>query len=144
MLTISAVVCLIAATKALVRLRSRFERDPRGVAAACRAELAGFLLDQGISSAGSATLRELGEIAHRHLGVDARAFVTAASAARFGRIEQADAAASDTRRELRALLDSSRRFLTRRERVRGFFSVRSLTHGRDAVALTSAVAAGSA
>jgi transglutaminase-like putative cysteine protease len=143
-LTVAAVVGLIAATKALVRLRSRFERDPRRVAAACREELAGFLLDQGINPAGSATLHELGEIARRRLGVDPQAFVAAASAARFGRIEHSAAAAHDTRRELRALLVSCRRFLTRPERLRGFISVRSLTRTRAAVDLSTPVGSGSA
>jgi hypothetical protein len=131
-ITVAAVLTWIAATKALVRLRGRLERDPRRVSAACRKELAHFLLDQGIAFAGNATLRELGEIAHRRLEVDPRAFVAAATAARFGRIEDAPAAARDTRRELAHLLRSCRQFLTRRERLRGLVSVRSLTHAGSA------------
>lgn len=120
----------IAATKAFVRVRGRLERDPRRVAAACRTELAGFMLDQGIDSAGSATLRELGEIAHRRLDVDSHAFVAAAAAARFGPLELAPAAARDARRELGTLLGACRRLLTRRERLRGLLSLRSLDHAR--------------
>lgn len=127
-LAVAAAALWIVATKSLVRLRGRLERDPRRVAAACRRELAGFLLDQGIHTADNATLGELGEIARRRLGVDPQAFVAAASAARFGRTEQADAAALDTRRELRRLLGSCRNFLTKRQRLRGLMSLRSLAH----------------
>jgi hypothetical protein len=127
-LAVVVAVGWIVATKLLVRLHGRLERDPRRVAAVCRKELAGFLLDQGIHSADNATLRELGEIARRRLGVDPHAFVTAASAARFGRAEHADAAARDTRRELGRLLASCRNYLSRRDRLRGLLSLRSLAH----------------
>ena len=144
LLVVAAAVAGIAVTKAGIRLRGKLERDPRCVAAACRKELAAFLLDQGITSAGSATLRELGELVHRRLGVDPHAFVTTATAARFGRIEDAPTAARDTRRELGKLLESCRHVLSLRERLRGLVSLRSLARAHFAVDLTLPATSGSA
>jgi transglutaminase-like putative cysteine protease len=123
----------VAATKIGLRLVRRAERDPRRVATACREELAAFLLDQRIEPARSATVRELGDTARRHFGVDADPFVAAATAARFGRAEEAEEAALAARRELRALLDVCRRALSRRERLLGLLSLRSLLRARPAV-----------
>jgi transglutaminase-like putative cysteine protease len=144
LLAVAAAVAWIVGTKVLVRLRGRLERDPRRVAAACRKELTGFLLDQGIHSADNATFQELGEIARRRLGVDPRAFVTAASAARFGRAERAEDAARETRRELARLLGSCRNFLTRRQRLRGLLSLRSLAQAPAAGEWTASARSGSA
>jgi hypothetical protein len=116
----------IAATKLAVR-RSRYvSRDPRRVAAACRQELADFLLDQHIDAARSATLHELGALVRDELAVDPDRFVAAATAARFGPPAGAHPAARDARRELRALMRVVRARLTHRERVRGLLSLRSL------------------
>ena len=62
----------------------------------------------------------------REFVVAPESFVAAANAARFGRADDAPAAAHAARRELRTLLESARRGLTRRERIRGLFSLRSL------------------
>jgi len=124
---LAAVVGVIALAKAGFRLRRSARRDPRGVAAACRQELAAFLLDQRIEASRSATLGELGELVKREFGVDPEAFVAAATAARFGPDESAAAASVTARRELRALLETTRRGLTRRDRLRGLLSLRSLT-----------------
>jgi hypothetical protein len=101
-------------------------RDPRRTAAACREELASFLVDQRIEVPRSATLGELGELVGREFGVKSEPFVEAATAARFGPAGNAAAAARTARGELRALLDGARRSLTRGERLRGLFSLRSL------------------
>jgi transglutaminase-like putative cysteine protease len=101
-------------------------RDPRRIAAACREELAAFLVDQRIEVPHSATLGELGELVRHEFGVRPEQFVAAATAARFGRTEDAAAAARTARSELRDLLDAARRGLTRRERLRGLLSLRSL------------------
>ena len=55
------------------------------------------------------------------------AFVAAATAARFGPVDDAAPAAATARRELRNLLAVARRSLTLRDRLRGLFSLRSLT-----------------
>ena len=114
------------ATKAGFRLSRRVRRDPRRVAAACREELASFLVDQRIDVPRSATLRELGELVHQEFGAQPAPFVIAATAARFAPEDSAALAAPTARRELRALLDDARRELTRWERLRGLFSLRSL------------------
>ncbi len=126
LLAVAAAVGLVAAAKLAVR-RSRFlTRDPRATASACRRELADFLLDQRIEAGGGATLHELGELLRRELAVDPGAFVTSASAARFGPPAEAAAAARTARRELRLLLRAVRARLSARERVRGLLSLRSL------------------
>ena len=114
-------------TKTGFRLRRSARRDPRGVAAACRQELAAFLLDQRIEAPRSATLGELGDLVQHEFGVDPDAFVAAATSARFGPVESAAAASVTARRELRTLLAGARRGLTRRDRLRGLVSLRSLT-----------------
>jgi transglutaminase-like putative cysteine protease len=124
---LAAAAAAIVLTKAGFRVTRGARRDPRGVASACRQELASFLLDQRIEAPRSATLGELGEILRREFGVDAEAFVAAATAARFGPAEGATAEALTARRELRALLEVARRSLTWRDRARGLLSLRSLT-----------------
>ena len=121
----AGVLAATVVVKFLVR-RSRFvARDPRRVAGACRRELAGYLLDQRIEAARSATLHELGALVRDELFVDPDRFVASATAARFGPPAGARDAARDARRELRALVRRIRRRLTTRERVRGLFSLRS-------------------
>ncbi|MGZ4290799.1 MAG: transglutaminase-like domain-containing protein, partial [Gaiellaceae bacterium] len=127
LVALAAVVGGIALAKVGFRLTRSARRDPRGVAAACRQELAAFLLDQRIEAPRSATLGELGELVRREFGVGPEAFVAAATAARFGPVENAAAASVAARRELRALLEGARRGLTWRDRLRGLLSLRSLT-----------------
>lgn len=117
-------------------------RDPRRIAAACRDELASFLLDQGIDSPPSATVRELGLLAERRLGADVDEFVAAATAARFGRPEVAAAAARVARRESRPVIASCRRFLTWRSRLRGLLSLRSLVRVRWTVDASASLGSG--
>jgi transglutaminase-like putative cysteine protease len=125
-LVLGAALVAVAGTKLAVR-RSRYvSRDPRRVAAACRQELADFLLDQRIDAARSATLHELGALVRDELAVDPDRFVAAATAARFGPPSGARPAAHDARRELRALMRVVRARLTLRERARGLLSLRSL------------------
>ena len=117
----------IALTKLVFRLTRSARRDPRGVAAACRQELAAFLADQRIEAPRSATLGELGQLVEREFGVEAGAFVAAATAARFGPAGDAVPASVTARRELRTLLEAARRGLTLRDRLRGLLSLRSLS-----------------
>ena len=123
---LAAAVVAIALTKVGFRLTRSARRDPRGVAAACRQELAAFLADQRIEAPRSATLAELGELVKREFGVDPDAFVAAATAARFGPVGEAAPASATARRELRTLLDGARRGLSVRDRLRGLLSLRSL------------------
>jgi transglutaminase-like putative cysteine protease len=124
---LAAVLGGVALAKVGLRLRRSARRDPRGVAAACRQELAAFLLDQRVEAPRSATLGELGELVKREFGVGPDAFVAAATAARFGPDEVAAPASVTARRELQALLETARRGLTWRDRLRGLVSLRSLT-----------------
>jgi transglutaminase-like putative cysteine protease len=126
LLVAGGLAAIIVAAKFLSRRRRYVTRDPRRIAAACRGELADYLLDQGIEGARSATLHELGALVRDELTVDPDAFVSAATAARFGPPDGAAASARAARRELRVLLRSMRRRLKARERARGLFSLRSL------------------
>ena len=126
LLVLAAVAVAIVATKLALRRARYLTRDPRRVAAACRRELADYLLDQRIESARSATLHELGALVRRELAVDPDPFVAAATAARFGRPDGAAPAARAARRELRSLVRGVRSRLTARERLRGLLSLRSL------------------
>ena len=137
LLVLGSLAGAIAGAKYCVRFVRRRTCDPRRVAGACRKELAAFLVDQRIDVDGSATLHELGDLIRQEFGVKPDAFVAAATAARYGRADQAEDAARAARRELAALIDSMRRSLTRRERLRGLLSLRSLSR-------PSAAAAGSA
>ena len=134
--TAAACCCLLAlvaraargrhrVTKLALRRARYLTRDPRRVAAACRQELADYLLDQRIDAARSATLHELGALVRHELAVDPDAFVGAATAARFGPPAGAAPAARRARRELRALLRGMRVRLRSRDRVRGLLSLRS-------------------
>jgi len=122
---IGAIVAAVVVSKLAVRRLRYLTRDPRRVAAACRRELADYLLDQRIDAARSATLHELGALVRHELAVDPDAFVGAATAARFGPPAGASPAARRARRELRALLRGVRGRLPARDRVRGLLSLRS-------------------
>ena len=121
----AAIATGVAVTKLAVRRARYLTRDPRRLAAACRQELADYLLDQRIDAARSATLHELGALVRHELAVDPDAFVGAATAARFGPPSGAAPAARRARRELRALLKGVRVRLPARDRLRGLLSLRS-------------------
>ena len=111
----------------VVRRRLRYlTRDPRRFASAARRELADFLVDQGLSVSAGATPAELQQLVRHELGVDARPFAVALAEARFGPPQASAAAATTTRRELRALLRVIRRGLGRPARLRGLVRLRSL------------------
>jgi hypothetical protein len=120
-----AVVGGIALTK-LTRCRVRYlTRDPRRVAAACRHELADYLVDQRLDAARSATLHELGALVRHELSVEPDAFIAAATKARFGPPAGAARSAREARRELRLLLRRMRRRVGLGDRMRGLVSLRS-------------------
>jgi hypothetical protein len=133
LLALAGLVVAVAAAKAALRLVRRRERDPRRIAVACRDELAAFLVDQGYPSARGATLQELAELTRRAAGAEPGGFVGAALAARFAPPARAASAARQARAELRTLLRELRRGLSRRERVLGLLSPRSLVPQRAPV-----------
>ena len=124
-LLIAGIVVAIAGTKIVLRRVRYLTRDPRRVAAACRRELADYLLDQRIDAARSATLHELGALVRHELAIDPDAFVAAATAARFGPPAGSGPAARRARRELRELRRNLRLRVGARDRVRGLLSLRS-------------------
>jgi len=138
-LALVAALAGIVLTKRGIRAVRRLARDPRRIGACCRLELTEFLVDQRIETKAGATVQELGELVRSEFGVDAHRFVHAAAAARFGRAERAAEAAVTARRELRELLDSIRRGLSRPERLAGLLSVRSLVGPGRAVASSASL-----
>ena len=125
-LALAAVVVLVALAKT-ARRRARYSsRDPRRVAAACRAELRDFLADQGVivpTSAGpSDIVRELRD----RFEVDAAPFARELAVARFGLPADAAAASQQARRELSSLQARIRSRIGILRRARGLVSLRSL------------------
>ncbi len=115
----------LAGVKRWRRRRAYRSDDPRLRASAARAELTGFLRDQGAdvpSDAGVGSLRR--ELVR--LGVRADGFAAAFSRARYGPPEGAATAAADVRAELADVLRALRTSLGRGRRVRGFLAFRSL------------------
>ena len=133
LLVLAAPFAAVGAAKEVARRGRRRAADPRAVAAACRAELAAFLLDQGYSSARGAPLRELGALVRRSLGGEPDDFVAAVSVARFAPPARAEESAGEAQRELRRLLRDLRRSLSARERLLGLLSPRSLLVRRPAI-----------
>jgi transglutaminase-like putative cysteine protease len=126
LIVVGGLAALLAGAKLLLRRARYLTRDPRSVAAACRRELADYLVDQQIDAARSATLHELGALVRHELAVEPDAFVAAATAARFGPPAGAAPAAREARQELRALRRRMRVRLRTRDRIRGLLSLRSL------------------
>jgi hypothetical protein len=124
-LLLGGAVAVVAVAKFALRRGRYLTRDPRRLAAACRRELADYLVDQNIDAARSATLHELGSLVRHELAVEPDAFVAAATAARFGPPAGAARAARDARRELRALTRAMRARMRTRDRLRGIVSLRS-------------------
>ena len=119
---------LILVLMKLVRRAARFAtRDPRGIARACRRDLAGFVADQGLHVPASATNAEVGDLVADRFGVDPDPLLAAVTVARFGPPEVAGPAADRARNELRRLRRALRARLPLGRRARGLLSVRSLT-----------------
>jgi transglutaminase-like putative cysteine protease len=111
----------------VVRRRIRFAtRDPRGIAAACRADLVGFLRDNGSEPPPSATATELRELVEETFAVDAGPYVENLTLARFGPLSGAPMAARRARRELGRLRRDMWRQLSWGRRIRTALSLRSL------------------
>jgi hypothetical protein len=123
---VAGAAAAIGVTKLLVRRAPYLTRDPRRVAAACRRELRGILLDQLVEVPPSATLLELAATARSELGLDTAGLGLHATVSRFGPPAAAVEAARETRRSLRDLRRSVRAELSRLERTRGLLSLRSL------------------
>ena len=126
LLALLGLAAIVVLTKLTLRRLRYVTRDPRRLAVACRRELCEFVLDQRIDVPESATLIELGSIVESELAVNAKRFVAAAGAARFGSPGSAADEARRAKRELRLLQRRIRRALTIPQRVRGAVSLRSL------------------
>src|SRR3954447_24194081 len=120
------IAAAIAGGKLAVRRTRYLTRDPRRLAGACRRELRDILLDQRVHVSSSATLVELTDLARAELGVEAGGLGLHGTVARFAPPVYAREAAAELRRSLRAGRRSLRQELTRFDRVRGLFSLRSL------------------
>ncbi|MBD0337717.1 MAG: transglutaminase domain-containing protein [Thermoleophilia bacterium] len=116
----------IQLVKRVVRGRRYLTQDARRIAGACRQEVVDFLADQGIDVPRSSTPRELARELDRALGIDARAFARALSAARYAPERDSRAAGRRLRRELRSLRRAIRARVGVPRRALGAVSLRSL------------------
>jgi hypothetical protein len=122
-----AIVVLLVSLAKTARRRARYaSRNPRRVAAACRAELRDFLADQGVPVSASAGPQDIVRELRERLEVDAAPFARALAVARFGLPADAAVAANDARRELASLQSQIRSRLGVLRRARGLVSLRSL------------------
>ena len=112
-----------------LRARVRYlSRDPRRRAAAARAELVGFLRDQGLDVGQATTVSDLRASVRAAYGVRLDPFADAFGRARFARAPLA-ADAARARAELRRALAALRGRLGVRRRLLGAVSTRSLRDG---------------
>ena len=126
-LVLGGAFAAVVALKA-VRRSARFaSRDPRALASACRRDVVGYLADQGVDLAPSATMPEIGAMLERFYSLDADPFVRNVTLARFGPPDESGAAQRRARHELRAIRRGLRRRLGIVSRLRGAASLRSLS-----------------
>jgi transglutaminase-like putative cysteine protease len=127
LIVIGGAFAAVVTAKAIRRSIRFAKRDPRELASACRADVVGYLADQGVEISPSATLPEIGDTLERYYAVSAEPFVRDLTLARFGPPSVAPTALRRARRELRELRRNLRRRLGFISRVRGAASLRSLT-----------------
>ena len=113
-IVLALAIGLLALVKAARRHLRYATPDPRGQAAACRADLRDFLADQRIRVAPSAAPEEVAALLRSELEVDAGRFADALAAARFAPLPDAEPAATRAREELARLREQLRRRLGRR------------------------------
>ena len=105
-LVLGGAFAAVVALKA-VRRSARFaSRDPRALASACRRDVVGYLADQGVDLAPSATMPEIGAMLERFYSLDADPFVRNVTLARFGPPDESGAAQRRARQ--RAACDPAR------------------------------------
>ncbi len=126
-----ALAVLFVLAKLTLRRSRYLTRDPRRIAAACRQEVAEFLLDQGIELPASAGPRELGRLLGAKVGIEASDFAETLGLARYGPLSSAPRAAREARRELRRVRGRLRGVFSPGDRLRGLFSFRSLLTARS-------------
>lgn len=119
---------LLQIAKRREAIRARLTSDPAQIAAATRADLLGYVRDQGVVGPTTAlTADELRDLLRREFQVDAGAWARAQTRARYGRPGSGRrSAAIDARRAARDVRRGLRRSLGVRERARGAISLRSL------------------
>jgi protein-glutamine gamma-glutamyltransferase len=123
---VAAVLALFWLAKAGRRRLRYLSDDPRRVAGAVRSELEDYLADQRVRVPRSATPSELSATLRDRLRVDGDGLAAALGEARFAPATDAEEAAANARRELRSVLRSVRRRLSKTSRLRGLVSIRSL------------------
>jgi hypothetical protein len=126
LLAVAGIAVAICVAKLAIRRARYLTSDPRRLATACGRELRDILVDQGVDVPASVTLQELAALVEAELDVEAKRFGLHATAARFGPDSGSREAAREMRRALRQVRRGIRTELTRVDRTRGLFSLRSL------------------
>ncbi|HEY2868419.1 MAG TPA: hypothetical protein VGJ11_02860, partial [Gaiellales bacterium] len=110
-----------------IAVRWRYlRRGPRAKAAAAYHDLATFVGDQGMEIRPEDTFEELAERVDSTFGVDAKAFASSATRARYAPLPVAEDEARRLRRRLRTIKHDVRERLTPRERVGGALRLRAV------------------
>jgi transglutaminase-like putative cysteine protease len=126
-IVLGGAVAALLLLKALRRSARFATRDTRELAAACRRDVAGYLADQGVDVAPSATMPDLGSLLQRFYSIDAGSFCRDVTLARFGPPDEAREALHRARRDLRGIRRNLRSRLSAASRIRGALSIRSLS-----------------
>ncbi|MEP6640490.1 MAG: transglutaminaseTgpA domain-containing protein [Gaiellales bacterium] len=125
--TIVVVVLVAVLILKVAGVRWRYlRRGPRAQAAAAYHDLVTFVGDQGLEVRPDDTFDDLAERVQRTFGVDAAAFASSATRARYAPLPLAERESRLLRRELRAVKRDVRKRLTARERATGALRLRSL------------------
>ncbi|HEX5249466.1 MAG TPA: transglutaminaseTgpA domain-containing protein [Gaiellales bacterium] len=127
LITITAVVLVAILALKAIAVRWRYlRRGPRAKAAAAYHDLATFVGDQGMEVRPEDTFEELAERVDSTFGVDAKAFASSATRARYAPLPVAEDEARQLRRQLRSIKHDVRERLTPRERFGGALRLRAV------------------
>jgi transglutaminase-like putative cysteine protease len=126
LLVVACLLVLLLAVKRALVLAAYRARDPRRRAAACRADVASYALDQGLEIGPWMSHGDIADALARGFGVDASAWAAALDHARYAPPERAAAATREARTRTIELRRRMRRALTARDRIGGALSLRSV------------------
>jgi protein-glutamine gamma-glutamyltransferase len=117
---------LIAAAKSVRRRRRIGVGDPRIAATGIRLELIDLLRDHGHAVGRSSSQMAVSRLLTQNLHVDVRSLARTLGEARYGRLDRADAAIDDARREFRRVTNAVRRRVGPIAALRAAVALRSL------------------
>jgi transglutaminase-like putative cysteine protease len=130
LLVVAGLLALLMAAKRALVLAAYRTRDPRRRAAACRADVVSYALDQGLEIGPGMSHGDIAAALGRGFGVDAAEWAAALDRVRYAPPERAAAATREARARTVELRRRMRRALTARDRIAGALSLRSVLAAR--------------